>query len=303
MLMLNTELQIGLASPIVILLPHKKDGWEKDAGVDELREITLAAESLGYYSLTCSEHVGIPTEVAAVRGGRYYDPVATFSYMAAITQNIKFLTHIAVLPYHHPLEVAKRFGTMDKLSKGRLILGIGVGSLKEEFDLLGAEFELRGVSYSDSMKAVKASFGKRLPVYEGEFYKFDDFIIDPYADQKNLPLWLGGRTLRSLRRAIEDGDGWAPFALTLEQTAEMIEKARQLDAWEKREKCFDISLGLEIKEDLTKGGDFDAVKWRLEASIEAGGTHFNVSPESISLQHYLDQIAVFSDKIMPDFVN
>lgn len=301
--MSDNGIQIGLASPIVILLPHKKDGWEKEAGVDELREITLAAERLGYYSLTCSEHVGIPTEVAAVRGGRYYDPVATFSYMAAITQNIKFLTHIAVLPYHHPLAVAKRFGTMDKLSKGRLILGIGVGSLKEEFDLLGAEFEQRGARYSDSMKAVKASFGKRLPEYEGEYYNFDDFIIDPCADQQDLPLWVGGRSLRSLRRGIEDGDGWAPFALTLEQTAEMINKAKQLDAWKQREKRFDISLGLEIKEDLTKGEGFDAVKLRLEASIKAGATHFNVSPASVSLAHYLDQITEFKEKIMPDFVD
>lgn len=300
--MSDTELQIGLASPIVILLPHKKDGWEKDAGVDDLREITLAAERLGYYSLTCSEHVGIPVEVAAVRGGRYYDPVATFSYMAALTQKIKFLTHIAVLPYHHPLAVAKRFGTMDKLSKGRLILGIGVGSLKQEFDLLGAEFEERGGRYSDSIKAVKASFGKRLPEYEGEYYKFDDFIIDPCADQQDLPIWLGGRTLISLRRAIEDGDGWAPFALTLEQTAEMIKKTRELDVWKQREKRFDISVGLEIRQDLTKGEGFDAVKQRIEDSVEAGATHFNLSPASVSLEHYLDQIAVFRDKIMPAFV-
>jgi len=301
--MADTELQIGLASPIVILLPHKRDGWEKEAGVEELRAVTLAAERLGYYSLTCSEHVGIPTEVAAVRGGRYYDPVATFSYMAAITEKIKFLTHIAVLPYHHPLAVAKRFGTMDKLSNGRLIMGIGIGSLKEEFELLGAEFEERGARYSDSMKAVKASFGRHLPKYEGEYYQFDDFIIDPCAEQQDVPLWLGGRTLLSLRRALVDGDGWAPFALTLEQTAEMIEKAKGLQEWAEREKPFDVSLGLEVKEDLTKGGDLGSVKQRMEKAIKAGATHFNISPSSVSLHHYIDQIEVFREQIMTEFVD
>ncbi|MBA6413365.1 TIGR03619 family F420-dependent LLM class oxidoreductase [Parahaliea sp. F7430] len=301
--MSKSQLKIGLASPIVILLPHKKDTWEADAGVDELRQVTLAAEKLGYYSLTCSEHVGIPTEIAAVRGGRYYDPVATFSYMAAITENIRFLTYISVLPYHHPLAVAKRFGTMDKLSKGRLIMGVGVGSLKEEFELLNAEFEERGARYSDAMKAVKASFGRRLPKYHGEHYHFDDFIIDPCADQQDLPLWLGGRTLRSLRRAVEDGDGWAPFALSLEQVSEMLQKTQQTELWQQRQKPFEVSLSLEVTEDLTKGEGIDAVKGRIEASLKAGASHLSVSAASHSLQHYVDQITEFKEKVMPEFIS
>ncbi len=102
------------------------------------------AEGLGYYHLTCSEHVVIPTDVAPERGSRYWDPLATFGYLAAVTSRIRLATNVLVLGYHHPLEIAKRYGTLDQVCAGRLVLGLGVGSLEEEFDLLGAPFGDRG---------------------------------------------------------------------------------------------------------------------------------------------------------------
>ena len=74
----------------------------------------------------------------------YWDPLATFGYLAARTERIRFATHVLVLAYHHPLEIAKRYGTLDRVSNGRVILGVGVGTLKEEFDLIGAPFDDRG---------------------------------------------------------------------------------------------------------------------------------------------------------------
>src|SRR5262249_17529984 len=154
----------------------------------------VAADALGYHHVTCSEHVAIPAHVAPVRGARYYDPLATFGFLAARTTRLRFLTHVLVLPYHHPLALAKRYGTLDRLSGGRLILGGGVGSLEEEFALLGVEFAARGPRYEDALRALRAAFGGREPRYEGRDYRFADVVVDPCAVQPRVPIWLGGRS-------------------------------------------------------------------------------------------------------------
>src|SRR5581483_5697214 len=115
------------------LLPKMHASWEEQATVEDVAIMVRAAERLGYHHVTCSEHVVIPTDVAAVRGGRYWDPLATFGYLSAVTERIRFTTNVLVLGYHHPLEIAKRYGTLDQVSRGRLVLGLGVGSLQEEF--------------------------------------------------------------------------------------------------------------------------------------------------------------------------
>ncbi len=103
----------------------------------------------------------IPTEVAAARGSRYWDPLATFGYLAAVTSRIRLATNVLVLGYHHPLEIAKRYGTLDQICAGRLVLGLGVGSLEEEFDLLGAPFGDRGARADDALAALRSSLSTR----------------------------------------------------------------------------------------------------------------------------------------------
>ena len=100
-------------------------------------------------------------------GATYWDPLATFGYLAARTERIRFATHVLVLGYHHPLEIAKRYGTLDLVSDGRLILGVGVGTLKEEFDLIGAPFDDRGPRADDALRALRASLSARVPAYHG----------------------------------------------------------------------------------------------------------------------------------------
>ena len=111
-------MRFGLVTPVVTHHPDHGAPWEQDAGPAELARIAAAADRLGYHHLTCSEHVAIPAAAAAVRGTRYYDPLATFGFLAARTARIRFATHVLVLPYHHPLAVAKRYGTLDRLSGG-----------------------------------------------------------------------------------------------------------------------------------------------------------------------------------------
>ena len=153
-------MRVGVTTPVLSLLPRAHAKWEENAGLPEVVEIASALDRLGYHHLTCSEHVAIPAPVAAVRGGRYWDPLATFGYLAAHTERIRLATHVLVLAYHHPLELAKRYGTLDRVCGGRLILGVGVGSLHEEFDLLDVEFEGRGERGDDAIRALRASLGR-----------------------------------------------------------------------------------------------------------------------------------------------
>jgi len=293
-------LRFGIATPIVTLF-GRQESWERDAGPAELREIALAAERLGFAHLTCSEHVGIPTGIAPQRGSRYYDPLATFAFLAAITERLRFLTNVVVLPYHHPLEIAKRYGTLDLLSGGRLMLGVGVGSLEQEFELLGAPFDERGERYTDALRALRAAFGRRQPRYEGEHYAFSDFIIDPCGLQQQIPLWLGGRTARSLRRALAAGDGWTPFALSVSEVAALLERARDWPEWAQREGDFDVALPPDGRSDLTRPTGVDAMREAVARTLQAGATVIQLSMDSDSLAHYLDQLEIFREHVVPEF--
>ncbi|MFD4985211.1 TIGR03619 family F420-dependent LLM class oxidoreductase [Streptomyces sp. NPDC058374] len=225
-------LRLGAISPVVTRFPGAHSAWEEKAGIAELATIAQAADELGYDHLTCSEHVAVPSEVAAARGATYWDPLATFGYLAARTHRIRLATHVLVLGYHHPLEIAKRYGTLDRVSGGRLVLGLGVGTLKEEFGLLGAEFGDRGARADDALAALRASLSRPDPEYHGRYYDYSGMVVEPHAVQPRVPLWIGGSTRRSLRRAVELGDGWAPFGLSLEQLAELLGSVERPDGFE-----------------------------------------------------------------------
>lgn len=220
--MSTTPVRLSVATPVVTMLPHLSGDWENDASIDDLARIAEAADRLGYHHLTCSEHIALPAAEKGRRGARYWDPLATFGYLAARTRRIRLATNVLVLGYHHPLEIAKRYGTLDKVSNGRVVLGVGVGSLEAEFDLLGAPFADRGARADDALRALRAALSVTEPVYHGEFYAFDGVVVDPCAVQERVPIWIGGRTLRSLRRAVTLADGWAPFNVSLQQARDWL---------------------------------------------------------------------------------
>ncbi len=214
--------KLSVATPVVTMLPQTSGDWEERASIEDLAQIAEAADRLGYHHLTCSEHIALPAAEQNRRGTRYWDPLATFGYLAARTQRIRLATHVLVLAYHHPLEIAKRYGTLDKVSNGRLILGVGVGSLKEEFELIGAPFDDRGRRGDEALCALRAALSVPEPAYHGEFYSFGGMVVDPCAVQEHVPIWIGGRTLRSLRRAATLADGWAPFNVSLRQVRDWL---------------------------------------------------------------------------------
>ncbi len=283
---MTDRVRYGLITPIVSLLPGTPD-WERDATPADLAAIAGAADSLGFEYLTCSEHVGIPLADVPLRGPRFYDPLATLSFLAAKTERIRLLSHVVVLPYHHPLAIAKRYGTLDRLSGGRLILGVGVGSLRPEFDLLGVDFEGRGPRYEEAIVALRAALGKREPAFQGEHHRFSGFVIDPCALQDRVPIWFGGRSPRSLRRAITYGDGWAPFGLGTDAIAVLLDEAKQTREWAERTAPFDVALAVEVPVD---DAGRDACVERIRAAQGAGATIASLTVRARSAAHYVEQL-------------
>lgn len=230
----------------------------------------------------------MPVDVEARRGKRYWDLLATLSYLAAVTERIRLVTNIVVLPYHHPIEIVKHYGTLDVLSNGRLVLGVGVGSLREEFELLGKTFDGRGALADDAIRALRATWGQREPEYDGTHFHIRDVVVDPNAPRTGLPIWVGGRTRRSLRRAIELGDAWMPFLLEPDEIRAMVAWGRTLPAWEAREQALDLVLWPEpVLDPLT---DPDRVRRQADEFVTLGTTVLNYRFRSDSLAHHLEQM-------------
>jgi probable F420-dependent oxidoreductase len=289
--------KIGVVTPVLTLLPRAHARWEETGTLADVVGIVREAERLGYHHVTCSEHVAIPTAIAETRGGRYWDPLATFGYLAARTESIRFATHVLVLGYHHPLEIAKRYGTLDQVSDGRVVLGVGVGSLAEEFALLGASFEDRGARGDDAMRALRAALSTERPEYHGPFYDFADVVVDPCAVQAAVPLWVGGRTARSLRRAVELGDGWAPFGLNRTEIAAALQRARETEAWSERTAPLEVVL--QNEHPLDPVAEAERVAEQVGELGTAGATALNVRFVHHSPAHFHEQLAALVAIVRP----
>ena len=280
--------RLGIVTPVVTRLPGAHAQWEVDAGIAEIERCVVTAESLGYDFCTCSEHVAVPVDVAEARGGTYWDPLAVFGYLAARTTRIDLATFVLVLGYHHPLAIAKRYGTLDVVSNGRLILGVGTGSLEEEFALLDAEFADRGPLADDAMRALRAALSAAQPAYAGDHFEFSDFLIQPHAVQKHVPMWVGGRTGRSLRRAVELGDGWAPFGLRTAELEDLLVRARESKSWEQRNRPLDVILQNDRPWDPT--AEPDRVADQVGRMRSIGATGLAVRLVHHSVDHYCEQL-------------
>jgi len=293
------KLRVGIITPIVILLPRSHNEWEVDASVEDVVAIATAADRLGYHHLTASEHVAIPVDVEARRGMRYWDLLSTLAYLAAVTERIRLATNVVVLPYHHPLEILKHYGTLDRLSGGRLVLGVGVGSLEAEFSLLGKPFDGRGELADDALRAIRAAWGRREPRYSGTHYPFDGIVVDPTPVQERVPIWVGGRTPRSLRRALELGDAWVPFLLDPEQVRSMLDRAVETSAWEEREQPLDVVLWPEPAVDPLC--EPDRIREQAAAHVDAGATILNYRFPSTSVIHHIEQMEALTQVLDADW--
>ncbi len=278
-------MKLGVFTPVVVQHPASSSAWERTAGIEDLARIAVAADDLGYFYLSCSEHVAIPTAVAVERGGTYWDPLATLGVLAARTRRIRLATQVLVLGYHHPMAVAKRYGTLDVVSNGRLVLGVGVGSLQEEFELLGAQFEGRGSVADDAMRALRACLGAVEPSYSGEHFAFGGMTVSPAAVQEHVPMWVGGRSMRSLRRAVALGDGWVPFGLSHEEIGAMLSRVETPDRFE-----VVLSTGAPLDPTADPAGARAAV----EQTRAAGATVATAGIAARDADHYCEQLAALA---------
>jgi probable F420-dependent oxidoreductase len=285
----SPSVRLSIITPVLTMLPGAHARWEQEASIAEVARVAEAADRLGYHHLTCSEHVAVPVAEAGRRGATYWDPLATFGYLAARTESILLATNVLVLGYHHPLAIAKRYGTLDRVSGGRLVLGVGVGTLREEFDLLGASFEDRGPRADDALRALRVSLSAEQPAYHGPHVSFEGLVVDPRAVQDRVPIWVGGRTLRSLRRAVALADGWCPFAVGATQARDWLGRVEPPPG-------FEVVLG--PSRPLDPGVEPEATLDALGALVDAGTTIVRANFVHRSLEHYLEQLEALAELVV-----
>ena len=150
----------------------------------------------------------------------------------------------------------------------------------------------RGARADDAMRALRVALSQSRPSYSGEFYEFDDFLIEPHAVQPHVPTWVGGRTARSLRRAVELGDGWAPFGLRTAELDELLTRARDTDAWAERDTPIDVILQNDHPWDPI--GEPARVADQLGRMQAIGATGLAVRLVHHSVDHYCDQLAALT---------
>ncbi len=186
-------------------------------------ELVQAAEAAGFDSAWTVEHTVVPAnyestypyhESGRMAGGiddaAWPDPLIWMSYMAGVTTTLKFATGIFIVPQHNPVVAAKQIATLDAMSRGRVMLGVGVGWLREEFEAIGVPFERRGKRTDEYIAAMRALWAEDCASFHGEFVNFDDIYCRPQPAQANIPIIVGGDTEPAARRAGRLGDGYFP---------------------------------------------------------------------------------------------
>ena len=204
-------LAVGMQLPIQSKSTNFVEPWERDAGAPELALVAQAADRAGLAYVAVCDHVAIPSEQAEVMGEEWWDTVATLGWLAGITERVGLLSHVYVPAYRHPLQVAKAFSTLDAISGGRVIMGVGVGHVRGEFEALGLPFEERGALLDESIDALRAAFAEDYPTLPGPRWPAADLGQRPRPVQADgPPIWVGGSSPAALRRAAQRGDGWLP---------------------------------------------------------------------------------------------
>jgi len=178
---------------------------------DVLRRWALTVEGLGFDLLMVSDHIAVTPDVAEQYPAPFYEPFTTLSWLAGLTREIRLGTTVLIVPYRHPLLIARMAANLNDLSGGRLVLGVGVGWAREEFSALGVPFGDRGRLTDEHLLAIRAAWQDETDYRSG-----------------HIPLWIGGNSDAALRRAVRLGDAWHPLRFT---PGWMDEAAGRLTAW------------------------------------------------------------------------
>jgi probable F420-dependent oxidoreductase len=248
-------------------------GGAPDPGV--FREVAVRAEELGYDSIWAGDHISYRNPIL--------DVVVALSTFAAVTSKITLGAGIVLLPLRHPSVVAKEFASLDYLSGGRTILGVGVGGESgPDFDAVGVSPRERGARTDDAMQALRALFREQPAAYQGRFFSFAGISIEPPPAQAGgPPLWVGGRSEAAIRRAATLGDGWIPIWVSADALVEADLPAHvgdPLRLYEHLRARYSGDFGAHVVDRYCVAGTPEHCVARVRQYIEAGAQHvvFNI---------------------------
>ena len=307
-------------------LPNSGEGAQPDA----LASIAQLGDRLGFYCMVAPDHILMPRQVDSVYpysvtgnilaggnsgAGEWPEQITTLAYLAGVTRNIRLVTSVMIVPYRNPLLCAKMLATLDMLSKGRLIVGAGVGWMEEEFKLLDAPpFAERGVATDEYLRAFIELWTAENPSFDGKHVQFSDIIFLPKPVQKpHPPIWIGGQSRAALRRAARLGNAWHPVgaipAAPLEP-AELAENLAYLHRHAERAGREPSEIQVSMKAPLYDAttdeagsrrrfsGPPDAVLRDIQAYSNVGVTHLIFDFRSSRHAETEERMSRFSEEVM-----
>ncbi|MEV0104888.1 TIGR03619 family F420-dependent LLM class oxidoreductase [Nocardia sp. NPDC050799] len=275
--------------------------------------VVTAAEAAGFSAISFTEHPAPPRWWIDRGGHPSMDPLAALSFCAAVSTELRLMTHLLVLPYHRPLALAKTIATVDVLSSGRLILGVGNGYLRAEFDALGIDFDQRERYFHDTLQTLHTVWRHNQPPDASA----DDIMCEPAPRQlPHPPIWVGGSSRTARLRAAAFGQGWMPLMMpprlaratrsaSLATVAELATAIRELtDFLGERDRDpanFEIQVYAEESAISSPYYSPAAHTDYIGRLTEAGATRFVVRPSPAGTAQCLDSIAAYGETIVAVF--
>jgi probable F420-dependent oxidoreductase len=267
-----------------------------------------AAEERGFDSLWVSDHVVVPRHLDSnypySRDGGFpvppelpfHEPLATLLFVAGVTQRAKLGTTILVIPMRNPIVTAKQLATLDVLSNGRLILGVGAGWMREEFEMLGVPFERRGARESEYIRLYKALWTEDNPSFKGKFWQIEEVGFSPKPVQKpHPPIWVGGHAPAALRRAGRLGDGWHAVGVA---PAALAEGYREVQRHAEQAGRDPASVSLSVRTRLPLNEPAQAVE-QLAQYRDVGVSHVVLEAGAGDLERARSMMDVLANDVRP----
>ena len=283
--------------------------WEETAGPQGLARVARQADESGFFYIAVCDHTAIPSRLADTMGTTWYDTVATLGWLAGITTKVRLLSHVYVAALRHPLRAAKEFATLDLLSGGRVVIGVGAGHVAEEFTALDRSFERRGALLDEAIDSLAAALVDEFPVLPGPTWPSTGLGISPRpVQQPRPPIWVGGSSPAALRRAAVRGDGWLPQGTprrVLPEQIAFLSEYRRSCRGDAPIEIGTITEWLYVGEpdwELPKGtvaGSAQRIAESLDELIAMGVSHLQVRFANRSLDELCDQMAAFGELVGP----
>ncbi len=285
--------------------------WEKESGPEELARIARVADEAGFFYIGVCDHTAIPRRLADAMGTIWYDTTATLGWLAAVTRRTHLLSHVLILAQRHPLRAAKELSTIDRLSGGRLIVGVGAGHVPEEYELLTGGFDERGRHTDEAVSALARCFTDEFPELPGPRFPARDMGLGPRpVRQPRPPIWIGGSSPAAIRRTAAFGDGWLPQGTQRRDLPGQIARLRELRAELRGGAPIDIGTIVEPIHLTTGGSGWDLPGWVLSGRgeevaeslrelVAMGVNHLQVRFMARSAEEFCEQTARFGVEVGP----